>query len=124
MSKKITLILTSIAILGFTGCTDSSDLLSLSTSTQTKTYNNYENASESKKTAFEQKQRSVGLQTQQDPQYRSFRTQLNTQEDKDWFSNSMYLLWDRQITRSQYISNGVSKIPSYRYEFTFIANQF
>lgn len=124
MFNKYTLILTSIAVLGFTGCTSSVDSLMSPTTQSTKKYVNYDNAPEYKAEAFRTKQQSVGRATQQDPKYKSFRPVLTNNETKSWFTNTMYLLWDRQITRSEYIAQGTAKFPQYKYEFTFIANQF
>jgi len=123
MSKKTTLILTSIAILGFSGCTDA---LSSLTPQETKTVNaiNYDEAPQSKVDAFEIQKRKVGLSTQSNPTYQSPIAEVKTANKLGWFNNQMYRLWDRQITRSQYIAEGVSEFPTHRYEFTFIANGF
>ena len=123
MSKKITLLLTSIAILGFSGCTDS---LSSLTPQETKTAHrvNYDEAPQAKVDAFEIEKRKVGLSTQSNPNYKSPIAEVKAANKLGWFNNQMYRLWDRQITRSQYIAEGVSAFPTHRYEFTFIANGF
>jgi len=114
----------SIAILGFSGCTNSGDALLSHKTEKSKKYINYDDAPDYKATAFKTKQQSVGRATQKDPKYKSFRPILTTAETRSWFTNTMYLLWDRQITRSQYIAQGTAKFPEYKYEFTFIAHQF
>jgi hypothetical protein len=121
--KKTILISTLLAALTFTGCTDSTSSLTPPKNTAQHSAA-YDNASDTKREAFENKKQKVGHSTKQDPKYKSFRPVLTTTENKTWFNNQMYLLWDRQITRSQYVSQGVAKFPSYKYEFTFIANQF
>ena len=64
----------------------------------------------------------VAQSTKQDPNYH--RIALNTQEEKIWFRDLMYKLWDREITRQQFITEGVKRYPSHRYEFTYIANAY
>jgi len=64
----------------------------------------------------------VAQSTKQDPNYH--RIALNTQEEKIWFRDLMYKLWDREITRQQFIAEGVKRYPSHRYEFTYIANAY
>jgi len=64
----------------------------------------------------------VAQSTQADPNYH--RMALNTPEEKRWFKNLMYQLWDRQITRKQFIAEGTSRYPDHKYEFTYIANAY
>jgi hypothetical protein len=66
--------------------------------------------------------RSIALSTQNDPRYN--RMALNTPEQKAWFKDLMYKLWDRQITRDEFIAMGLQKYPTHKYEFEFIANGF
>ena len=123
MKLRISIVI--LTALSFSGCTSPSNLLSSpQTKTAPKAYNNYDNASEYKKEAFGKAQRAVGLSTKNDPNYKSFRPILTDEETRKWFSNNMYLLWDRQITKSQYIAQSTSRFPAYKYEFTFIANHF
>ncbi len=121
--------ITLMTALGFSGCTNS--LSSLNNSKPTTTANSYtqshiayDTAPEHKIIAFRKAQRRVGLLTHNNPNYKSFKPVLTSEESKIWFNNQMYLLWDRQITKEQYIAQGVAKLPAYRYEFTFIANNF
>ncbi len=118
-----------IAALGFSGCTNTLDsLTSSNTSTKSQSYAQgsvaYDNAPDYKIDAFKQEQRRVGLLTKKDANYKSFGSVLTSEESKTWFNNNMFLLWDRQITKQQYIAKGISKLPAYKYEFTFIANNF
>jgi len=75
-----------------------------------------------KEAIFTKEMRRVALSTQNDPRYH--RMSLDTPEKKEWFKTLMYRLWDRQITRDEFISQGVAKYPTHRYEFEFIANGF
>lgn len=71
---------------------------------------------------FQNTMRQVAQSTKRDPNYH--RIALNTAEEKQWFKNLMFRLWDRQITRKQFIDEGVKRYPSHRYEFTYIANAY
>ncbi|HIQ47000.1 MAG TPA: hypothetical protein EYH57_05185 [Sulfurovum sp.] len=118
-----------VAAFAFTGCTNTLDsLTSSNTGTASKNYTQgtvaYDNAPEYKVNLFKQEQRKVGLLTKKDANYKSFAPVLTSEESKRWFNNNMYLLWDRQITKQQYVAKGTSKLPNYRYEFNFIANNF
>ncbi|HHO41733.1 MAG TPA: hypothetical protein ENN12_00015 [Epsilonproteobacteria bacterium] len=64
----------------------------------------------------------VASQIPHDPHYR--KLELDTQEKKSWFRDLSYRLWDRQITRYQFIQEGLALYPQNRYEFEFIANGF
>jgi len=75
-----------------------------------------------KQTVFNKEMRRVALSTQNDPRYN--RMSLDTPEKKAWFKQLMYRLWDRQITRDEFIAQGIKKYPTHRYEFEFIANGF
>ena len=65
---------------------------------------------------------NIAKSTQSDTHYHKLA--LRTKTEKMWFKNLMYRLWNREITRSQFIAKGVSKYPKHRYEFTYIANAF
>lgn len=123
MKLRISILL--LTALSFSGCTNSVNMLSSpQTKKAPKVYKNYDTASDYKKESFGKAQRAVGLSTKNDPEYKSFRPILTDEETRKWFSNNMYLLWDRQITKGQYIAQSTSRFPAYKYEFTFIANHF
>jgi hypothetical protein len=82
----------------------------------------YEKPTPQKKAAFKKTMIKVALSTQDDPKYRKLA--LDTPEKKSWFKNLMYRLWDRQITRAQFIREGLKKYPDRAYEFNYIANSF
>ncbi|MCD6213109.1 MAG: hypothetical protein J7J02_09025 [Sulfurovum sp.] len=117
---KIKLLIAVLAGFTFTACTNTTP----SVPAQKTVVNSFENASEAKTAAFKAKQREVGLSTKKDPNYHSPMSEIKAKNKKDWFNNQMYRLWDRQITRNQYITESVSEFPNHKYEFTFIANGF
>ena len=82
----------------------------------------YEKPTEAKLERFHPVMTKVALSTKKDPKYKKMA--LTTPKEKDWFHNLMYRLWDRQITKNQFIAEGLSRYPTHRYEFTFVANGF
>jgi hypothetical protein len=82
----------------------------------------YEQALPEKQDRFHEDMIAVATSTKSDPNYQ--RMALDTPERKAWFKNLMYELWDGQITKAQFIAEGVSKYPTHRYEFEFVANGF
>ncbi|MGW8169457.1 MAG: hypothetical protein ACWGHH_05580 [Sulfurovaceae bacterium] len=78
-----------------------------------------ERVSETKQKAFDEKLEQVASVVKQDPKYNKIN--LETKEEKDWFKKLSYRLWDRQITKIQFIEAGVTRYPSNHYEFDLIA---
>lgn len=115
---KTTLLIAVLAGFTFTACTNTAPTVPA----QKTVVNNYENASEAKITAYNSDMRTVGLSTKKDPKYKSFG--FKTTEEKIWFRNLTYAYWNRDITKNQFISKGLAKYPTQRYEFTFVANGF
>ena len=111
MKKRIIIAL--LAGLSFTACTNSTSSLKPQTSYQKPTPQQME--------AFRPTMTRVALSTREDPNYNKMTIRP---EDKKWFSELMYRLWDRQITKIQFISEGSSRYPGHNYEFNFIANGF
>ena len=124
------LILTVLVAFGFSGCTSSIDhLIEPTKSTQptqqvrtTQTQYNYEEPTPEKKEAYEKTMRKVASGIQNDPNYQ--RLSLNTPEKKEWFKQLTYRLWDRQITRQQFIEEGLKRYPDHGYELNFIVRGF
>lgn len=114
---KIKLLIVVLAGLSFTGCTDSMNSLTPSTSATT-----YQKPTPQKEERFNKTMKEVALSTRDNPKYN--RMALETPAEKEWFKTLMYRLWDRQITRNQFISEGLAKYPTHQYEFAFIANGF
>lgn len=124
--KKYYFLLTGIALLAFSGCTPASSELGVQPSSSNITPTNYathyEKPTERKLGLYQQTMRSVASGIKHDTNYQ--RIALNTPAKKEWFKNLTYRLWDRQITRHQFIKEGLAKYPSHRYEFEFVVNGF
>jgi len=52
------------------------------------------------------------------------RIPLEGLADFDWFVKESFLLWGKQQTREQYISNGEKKFPGYKETFAYFADEF
>ena len=98
---------------GFTGC---------STSPRASVAVVYQQPTPQKTKRYQAMMGKIASGIQHDPKYQ--RIVLNTPEKKAWFKGLTYRLWDRQITRAQFIAEGLSKYPTHRYEFEFVANGF
>ena len=119
--------------LGFSGCTSSMNYLidpieptqpsqaAHSAQTVPAEYD-YEAPTTEKKEAYEKKMREVASGIKNDPNYQ--RLALDTPEKKEWFKKLTYRLWDRQITRQQFITEGLKRYPDHGYEFNFIVRGF
>ena len=112
MKKRLLIAL--IAGLSFTGCTDSM-------TSSAKPAAVYQAPTDAKMAQFKPVMTEVALSTRNDPGYNKMTIKPN---DKEWFQMLMYRYWDRQSTRSQFISEGVTRYPGHEYEFGFIANGF
>ena len=120
---KLYLLLIIISLLGLSGCTPASQYLSAPTGTSSATtQSHYEKPTPHKLALYKQTMRSVASGIQNDPNYR--RIALDTPEKKEWFKNLTYKLWDRQITRSQFMAEGLAQYPSHSHEFQFVINGF
>lgn len=123
-------ILTVLVALGFSGCTSSIDhLIEPNKPTQptqhmqaAQTQYNYEEPTPEKQAAYENTMRKIASGIQDDPNYQ--RLSLNTPEKKEWFKKLTYRLWDRQITRQQFIAEGLKRYPDHGYELNFIVRGF
>jgi hypothetical protein len=72
-----------------------------------------------KQMAYNITMKKVGRSTLNDPKYQ--RIALDTAENKIWFKTLTYKLWDRVITKREFVKEGTAKFPDHRYEFEFIA---
>ena len=82
----------------------------------------YAHPGEAKEQRFLAVMRAIAKSTRNDRHYH--RLALQTKAEKLWFKKLMYRLWNREITRLQFIKEGVAKYPEHRYEFAYIANAF
>lgn len=117
------LIIASLFALGFSGCTSSMNVFSEpNQTTQTVATQQYEEPSSAKDEAYGNTMRKIASGIKDDSNYK--RIELDTPEKKEWFKKLTYRLWDRQITRQQFMKEGLSKYPDHGYEFNFIARGF
>jgi hypothetical protein len=89
---------------------------------QQPTPQQYQQPTPQKAEAYQNTMRSVASGIKDDPNYQ--RIALDTPEKKAWFKDLTYRFWDRQITYTQFMSEGLSKYPDRKYEFNFVANGF
>ncbi len=119
---------TSLAsLLLLTGCTPASHHLVVKPTPKPKPARytqsrSYEAPTPQKMALYEKTMRRVAAGIKDDPYYQ--KIVLNTQEKKAWFKTLTYRLWDRQITRHEFMREGLSKYPQRRYEFQFIIDGF
>ena len=118
---KFYLLLSMIAILGLSGCTSSTAHLKAKQQKVARA-TTYEAPTPHKSELYQKTMRSVASGIKNDANYQ--RIALNTPEKKAWFRSLTYRLWDRQMTRQQFIAEGLSYYPSHRYEFEFVVKGF
>lgn len=118
---KYYLLLLSISLLVLSGCTPASSALSVSQK-RVNVSTHYEQPTPHKLALYQQTMRSVASGIKHDSKYQ--RIALDTPEKKEWFKTLTYRLWDRQITRQQFVAEGLAQYPSRRYEFEFVINGF
>ena len=119
--KKYYLLIASISLLWLSGCTPASQYLNTPRQT-TQTVTHYESPTPRKLALYQQTMRSVASGIKHDSKYQ--RIALDTAEKKEWFKTLTYRLWDRQMTRQQFMAEGLAKYPSRRYEFQFVIDGF
>ncbi len=112
---KYSLVLMIFALFIYTGCSKKAPQHKM-------LHANYEKPTKEKVERFHQVMTKIALSTKSNPRYN--RMALDTPEKKAWFKTLMYRLWDRQITRKAFISEGLKRYPKHHYEFRFIANGF
>ena len=129
--SKYYLLFTSIALLGLSGCTPTTPYLNTERETVVKPiqkYTNptttmpYEKPTPHKMALYQKTMRSVASGIQNDSNYR--RIALDTPEKKEWFKQLTYRLWDRQITRQDFMQKGLAKYPTHQHEFQFVIDGF
>jgi len=122
--QKYYLLLATVTLLMLSGCTPASSELGVTkrqAAVQTQ-QTQYEKPTPHKQALYQQTMRSVASGIKHDTNYK--RIELNTPEKKEWFRTLTYRLWDRQITRYQFVSEGLSQYPDHRYEFDFVIKGF
>lgn len=48
---------------------------------------------------------------------------LKEKADFDWFYIETYALWEKSVTKDQFIQNGLLRYPSYKESLEYLANQ-
>jgi hypothetical protein len=71
------------------------------------------------KAAFIEKMQQVSGEIAKDPGYD--RIPLETAEEGQWFTDLAYRYWSKQISREQFIEQGVAKYPDNRRSFETLA---
>ena len=120
--KKYYLLLTSLSILGLSGCTPATHTTQASSYKKRVQISEYEQPTPRKFSLYKQTMQSIASGIKQDTAYR--RIALDTPQKKAWFKALTYRLWDRQITRYQFMAQGLAKYPTHRHEFMFIVKGF
>ena len=82
----------------------------------------YEAPTPEKKERFKHDLAEVAKLVKSQPNYHPIG--LGSPEEKAWFSTLTYRLWDRQITRHEFITEATQRYPQKTYEFTLIADAF
>jgi len=120
MIKKLTIV--TLMGFAFTGCTNPLGSPTPSTSKSPINTNAYKKATPAKQAAYNNTMRKVASGIKNDPNYN--RIALDTPEKKSWFRNLTYRLWDRQISKYQFVAEGLKKYPTHKYEFEFVVRGF
>lgn len=82
---------------------------------------NYTKPNLKKEGLYKKTMHSIGLKTKEDPAYQHIA--FDSTEEKKWFRMLTYQLWDRQITRQEFITQSLEKYPQHKYEFEFIVRE-
>ena len=120
MIKKLAIV--TIIGFAFTGCSNPLGSLTPSATKDPVHTNAYKSASAAKQTAYNNTMRKVASGIKNDPNYN--RIALDTPEKKSWFRDLTYRLWDRQISKYQFVAEGLKKYPTHKYEFEFVTRGF
>ncbi len=119
---KLRISIAILTALSFSGCTNPMSMTSTPQTQTAPTPKHYQQPTPEKREAYQNTMRSVASGIEGDPNYQ--RIALDTPEKKAWFKDLTYRLWDRQMTTSQFISEGLSKYPDRKYELNFVVNGF
>jgi hypothetical protein len=71
---------------------------------------------------FDRKMSSVIGQIKADPSYR--KIPLDTSADRQWFYDQSAALFEKKITKAQYVDEGSRKFPGYEASFDKLADLF
>ena len=125
--KRVITLLFVIVGLNLTGCVNKSKNVQVApivpklTPTQIRQNTKSAMSDEEKSSAYSQVMKSVGADVKSNPKYN--RMDLKSPNDnRQWFKESTYGLWEGSITKEQFINAGLEKYPNNYYEFSFIAS--
>lgn len=118
MTKKLLVAVAFSAAL-FTGCTSTG---TTPTPAPTVIAGGYDTATPAKVEAYHNDLRKVAVRIRNNPNYN--KIERKTAEEKKWFNDLMYRYWNRDITKTQFISEGLTQYPAHKNEFVFIADSF
>ncbi|PHS38318.1 MAG: hypothetical protein COB07_08470 [Sulfurovum sp.] len=119
---KLRLTIAACVALGFSGCTNTINALTSPEVASAPKAKQHQQPTAAQSESYQQTMRKVAGGIQHDPNYQ--RIALDTPEKKAWFKSLTYRYWNRQISRQQFISEGLAQYPDRSYEFNFIANGF
>lgn len=72
--------------------------------------------------AFAEKYKSVIKTIQNNPDYK--RIPLDAEIDQDWFLKQIFQLWNKKMTKTQFVEQGVNRFPGFKGSFEFLADKF
>jgi hypothetical protein len=70
--------------------------------------------------AFDNRMSSVIAHVQQDPDYK--KIPLNTAADRQWFFQESEALFEKKISKDQYLADGSKQFPGYEASFAKLAD--
>lgn len=120
--KKYYLFISTVSLVLLNGCTPASTVLSTPAQARHAITQHFESPTPQKMALYKRTMKAVASGIKSDTKYN--RITLDTSAKKEWFRMLTYRLWDRQITRQQFLAEGLSKYPNHRYEFEFVINGF
>lgn len=71
-------------------------------------------------TSFDRRMSSVITHVKADPGYKSIP--LGTTADREWFVSRSEALYEKKITKEQYVADGVKQFPGYEASFAELAD--
>ncbi len=126
--KRKTLVTALLVVIGLslTGCVNSSQNVEVAptppklTATEIRKNTKASLSDQEKSDAYSLVMKQVGKDVKSNPKYT--RMDLKVPNDnRQWFKESTYNLWEGNITKEAFVNAGLEKYPSNHYEFNFIA---
>jgi hypothetical protein len=73
-------------------------------------------------TAFDNKMATVIKTVKADPNYKAIP--LDTSADRQWFFSQCEALYNKKISKEQFVAEGAKQFPGYEASFSQLADQF